>query len=58
MTNVSNLNDGSGFVNLLGSFSALDNLILSLGVQASYGNSYSEYWYYPSSSYLFVKFFF
>jgi hypothetical protein len=58
LTNITNINDGSGFVNLLGSFSALDNLTLSLGFQAAYGSKFSEYWYYPSSFYAIGKYYF
>jgi hypothetical protein len=58
LTNITNLNDGSGFVNLLGTFSALDNLTLSIGIQTAYGSKYSEYWYYPASFYGIGKFYF
>lgn len=53
-----NLNDGSGFFNLSGSYSLSDNSTLNMGALLSYGRRFSEYWYYPSSLYLQGQWFF
>ena len=53
-----NLNDGSGFSNISGSYSLSDNSTLDLGALISYGSRFSEYWYYPSSVYLQGQLFF
>ncbi|MFQ5798231.1 MAG: hypothetical protein ACE5H0_05995 [Bacteroidota bacterium] len=47
-----NLNDGSGFIGGLASFSAAENFSVHLGGQVSYGNRLDEYWYYPDAAYL------
>ena len=51
LTDISNLNDGSGFVNAVVSFAAKEFLTLNLGSQVTYGSPQSEYWYYPLSMY-------
>jgi hypothetical protein len=58
ITGITNINDGSGFVNAVGSYSAMDNLYIYLGVQAAYGSYESEYRYYPLSFYLQGEYYF
>lgn len=58
LTNISNLNDESGFVNAVLSFEAKQFLSLSLGSQVTYGSKLSEYWYYPFSLYFKADFYF
>ncbi len=53
-----NLNDGSGFSNVSGAYSLSDNSTLTLGALISYGNKFSEYWYYPTSIYVQGQWFF
>ena len=57
-TNLSNLNDKSGFAGIFGSYSVTEDLYLALGFQLSYGDSFSEYWYYPNSIYLQGEYYF
>lgn len=56
LTTISNLNDGSGFLNLFASLSATENLTAGLGCQITYGKEKSEYRYYPHSLYLQCKY--
>ena len=58
LTDISNLNDGSGFVNAVISFAAKEFLTLSLGSQVTYGSPQSEYWYYPFSLYFQADYYF
>ncbi|MCL5029430.1 MAG: hypothetical protein M1480_10505 [Bacteroidetes bacterium] len=58
VSNNSNLNDGSGYLNLSGVYSLTDNSSLTAGGLISYGNRFSEYWYYPTSFYLQAEMFF
>ncbi len=58
LLNITNLNDGSGFVNLIVDFSAKSNLNIDLGSQITFGAEKTEYWYYPVSVYSIVKYFF
>jgi len=58
MDNIVNLNDGSGFVNFSGIYSVEENLSLYAGTQFTYGSKLSEYWYYPSSIYLELEYYF
>ncbi len=53
-----NLNDGSGYLNIIGVYSLSDNATLTIGGLKSYGATLSEYWYYPSSYYLEGQLFF
>ncbi len=53
-----NLNDGSGFVALSGLYSVSSDFSLTLGAQFTYGNDFSEYWYYPHSVYLQAEYYF
>ncbi len=53
-----NLNDGSGFIAASGLYSVTSNLSLTLGAQFTYGNNFSEYWYYPYSVYLQAEYYF
>lgn len=54
----SNLNDGSGFAMVGGTYSLSNNATLDLGSLITYGNKYTEYWYYPTSYYLQCQYFF
>ena len=47
-----NLNDGSGFVGVLASYSMTENLYVHVGGLVFYGDRFDEYWYYPDSAYL------
>jgi hypothetical protein len=58
LTGITNLNDGSGFVNAVGSFSVTENIYINLGAQAAYGSYKSEYKYYPFSLYLQGEYYF
>ncbi len=58
VTNISNLNDGSGFVNTVISFAAKEFLTLNLGSQVTYGSEKSEYWYYPFSLFMQADYYF
>ncbi|MFZ0456013.1 MAG: hypothetical protein WCE54_23300 [Ignavibacteriaceae bacterium] len=53
-----NLNDGSGFVAVSGLYSITSNLSLTVGAQITYGNDFSEYWYFPHSVYSQVEYYF
>ncbi len=53
-----NLNDGSGFVGFTIQYSYLANLDLSASAQFSYGDEYTEYWFYGNSMYLLGQFYF
>lgn len=54
----SNLNDGSGFAMLGGSYSLSNNATLDFGSLITFGKKYTEYWYYPTSYYLQGQYFF
>ena len=56
--NITNLNDGSGFINFLCTYSLTEDLYVDLGVQIVYGRELSEYWYYPVSLYLEMEYYF
>jgi hypothetical protein len=47
-----NLNDGSGFLSPVVTYSVQSNVDLSLGGLIVFGKERSEYWYYPASIYL------
>ena len=47
-----NLNDGSGFIAGLASYSVTENFYVHLGGQLFYGDRFDEYWYYPNSIYM------
>ncbi len=53
-----NLNDGSGFVVISGLYSISSNLSVTVGAQITYGNDFSEYWYFPHSIYSQVEYYF
>ena len=53
-----NLNDGSGFVTVNGQYSVTSDFNITLGAQLTYGNDFSEYWYFPHSVYLQAKYYF
>ncbi len=56
--NLANLNDKSGFAGLFGNYSITENFYLGLGFQLSYGERFTEYWYYPNSVYLQLEYYF
>jgi hypothetical protein len=58
VTNNSNLNDGSGYLSFVGTYSLSDNSTAAAGVLTTYGNKFTEYSYYPTSFYLQGQFFF
>lgn len=58
LTEISNLNDGSGFTGLSANYSLSDNIYTAIGGQVFYGKSSSEYWYYPSTIYLQLEYYF
>jgi hypothetical protein len=41
--NITNLNDGSGFINFLGTYSVIEDLYADMGAQIAYGGELSEY---------------
>lgn len=47
-----NLNDGSGFIGVLASYSLSNESTITIGGQIFFGNDFAEYWYYPNSVYL------
>jgi hypothetical protein len=53
-----NLNDGSGFIVISGLYSVTSNLSLTVGAQITYGNEFSEYWYFPHSIYSQIEYYF
>ncbi|MDI6779829.1 MAG: hypothetical protein QME25_06505 [Bacteroidota bacterium] len=54
----SNLDDGSGFVSTLLSYSFTDDLQFGAGGQIFYGNKYDEYWFFPKAFYLRGEYYF
>jgi hypothetical protein len=52
------ITDGSGFVAISTSYSAGEHVTLSAGGQVFHGDRFAEYWYYPSSLYLRLEYFF
>jgi hypothetical protein len=54
----SNLNDGSGYLSFSGTYSLSDNSTVTAGALTTYGNKFTEYWYYPTSFYLQGELFF
>lgn len=53
-----NMNDKSGYSNLVADWSALDNINITLGFMIPWGSEKSEFWYYPTSIYISGQFFF
>ena len=51
LSDITNFNDGSGFINFLTSFSAKDNLTFKSWFAIYLRKQKSEYWYYPFSLY-------
>lgn len=50
--------DGSGYAAIALSNSAGESVTLSAGGQVFHGDVFDEYWYYPSSLYLRMEYFF
>jgi hypothetical protein len=55
---IGNLDDRSGFVSLLVSYSVSDEISASAGGQVFVGEKYDEYWYYPAAAYAKVEAYF
>lgn len=53
-----NLNDWSGFVNALLSYSPTENSEVGFGIIMFFGDKLDEYWYYSTSAFLKFQFFF
>lgn len=58
LLNLSNLNDKSGFAGIFATYSWTEDFYFGLGFQLSYGESFTEYWYYPNSIYLQLEYYF
>jgi hypothetical protein len=58
ISNNLDINDGSGFVLVSGSYSLTENSTLTFGNLITYGSEYSEYWYYQNTVYLQAEAFF
>ncbi len=58
LSNNTDINDGSGFVNLSCSYSTSGNSSLLFGGLITYGKKFTEYWYYQNSVYMQVQIFF
>lgn len=58
ISNVTNLNDKSGYIGVTGNYSVTENFYLNLGIQTTYGQMLTEYWYYPHSFYLQGEYYF
>ena len=52
------INDGSGFVNVSCSWSFTENSNLTLGALITYGKEFTEYWYYQNSLYIQTELYF
>lgn len=57
-TNITNLVDGSGLVNLTLQYSMSSNAALLAGAQLTYGDQFSEYWYFPPTTYIQIDYYF
>ncbi|MCF8239917.1 MAG: hypothetical protein K9J16_00920 [Melioribacteraceae bacterium] len=53
-----NLNDQSGYYGLFGNYSLTEDFYFSLGAQISFGDNFTEYWYYGDSYYLQGEYYF
>jgi hypothetical protein len=58
LSNNLNLNDGSGYLSIGGTYSITDNATATARLLTTYGNKFTEYWYYPTSFYLQAEIFF
>jgi hypothetical protein len=58
VSNNINLNDGSGFAAIDASYSAGDNFYINVGAQSTYGDIFTEYWYYTHSVYFQAEYYF
>ena len=58
ISNTLNLNDKSGYLGFSGNYSLISNLDLTAGIQITYGDQFSEYWYYPASFYFKCDYYF
>ena len=57
-SNNTDINDGSGFVNISCSWSLIENSNLTFGGLITYGKEFTEYWYYQNSLYIQSELFF
>ncbi len=58
LSSISNTGDGSGFLNLGCTYNILENLNIGAGAAVFWGEKLSEYWYYSTSYYLNLQFYF
>ncbi len=58
IANNHNIVDGSGFLGAAANYSLSDNTSLNLGTQITYGNDFTEYWYFPVSLYAQLEIYF
>ena len=58
LSNIFNLNDGSGIITLTANYSIITDLYVNAGGQITYGSEFSEYWYYGSSFYMQFEYYF
>jgi hypothetical protein len=58
VSNTLNLKDKSGYLVLLGNYSLNENFDITAGLQMTYGDDFTEYWYYPASAYIKCDFYF
>ncbi len=58
LSNIFNLNDGSGLTALTANYSIITDMYVNVGSQITYGTEFSEYWYYGSSFYIQLEYYF
>ena len=58
LSNIININDGSGYAGITFDYSMEQNFYLNFGSQITYGKEFTEYWYYPRSVYLEGQYYF
>ncbi len=58
VSNNINLNDKSGYFNILGNYSVTEDFYITAGTQITFGEDLTEYWYYPNSFYLQAEYYF
>ena len=58
LSNIFNLNDGSGIIALTANYSIITDLYVNAGSQITYGSEFSEYWYFGSSFYMQIEYYF
>lgn len=58
VNNTFNLNDGSGFFGFSAYYSITSDFYILAGTQLSYGNEFTEYWFFPDAYFLQGEFYF